>query len=518
MNFFSSSTAVKNSTNESVPKPYQLVTPDADDAAALRELEISRYKWNAFLRSKTGLWEEQWLWDNRNSPVQTSGPLRKKFLQMFNSKVKMRKKIKALIRAGVPPELRGKVWSCCAGSNVKKALASPDEQYSALLPKLHKLSGSSISADIEKDLLRTFPDRITSIDSPFIVSLRNVLHAYALRNHRIGYCQSMNYLCGLLLLHMDEETSFWTLAALIEDILPPNYYSASLLGGRIDQQVFQSCLAWKLPKVYEVLRSTNTMLEPVICPWFLCLFVNVIPLYSVCRIWDCLFWEGSTVLFRIGLTMVKSKSYELLEAKDFIGVYSILKLSLQPSSCSFVLEHAPDTTGSTVTRRNSLDDSHIAAHSLSGSSATMSDSEFLMQSAFGYRWLRSVPQSKVDELRKRFLVLLTESDEAREHEYAQTASKAVEAQGEEDCEARESRSFSRAFSSAMSFLKPTNSSKTTEDSCGNPAAPKVGDDNDASRSGSNSPMRKPKQNRKSQLLLQYVYVFMLPSFFSAINP
>eukprot|EP01033_Poteriospumella_lacustris_P019667 gene19667-14280_t len=69
---------------------------------------------------------------------------------------------------------------------------------------------------------------------------------------------------------MDEEPAFWTLSALIEDILPPNYYSASLLGGRIDQQVFQSCLAWKLPKIYEVFRNTNTMLEPVICPWFLC--------------------------------------------------------------------------------------------------------------------------------------------------------------------------------------------------------------------------------------------------------
>ncbi len=48
----------------------------------------------------------------------------------------------------------------------------------------------------------------------------------------------MNYLAGLLLFHMPvEEQAFWTLATLIEDILPPNYYSPSLLGGRIDQQV-----------------------------------------------------------------------------------------------------------------------------------------------------------------------------------------------------------------------------------------------------------------------------------------
>lgn len=432
MFLFSSGSSAKPSVPTRHTRPYMFVNPDDDDSAAQKELEAARLRWNSLVTKYSNVWDEQWLWDNRNSPLQSSGPLRKKFLQMFNSKVKMRKRIKSLIRGGVPPEFRGNVWSSCAGSNTKKALASPDEQYQVLLTKIHRLDGTSIAVDIEKDLLRTFPDRIATTDTEFISSLRNVLYAYAVRNNRIGYCQSMNYLCGLLLLHMDEEPAFWTLSALIEDILPPNYYSASLLGGRIDQQVFQSCLAWKLPKIYEVFRNTNTMLEPVICPWFLCLYVNVIPLYAVCRIWDCLFWEGSTVLFRIGLTMIKSKSHELLRARDFITIYGILKNSAQPSSCSFVLERAPDSisgSSSGTTRRTLTDDGSGGSLSHSGSntsfSSSMSDGEFLIQSAFGYRWLKSVPQSKVDELRKRFLELMTISEDLREKERIDTRNKSL---------------------------------------------------------------------------------------------
>jgi hypothetical protein len=45
--------------------------------------------------------------------------------------------------------------------------------------------------------------------------LRNVLVAYSWKNTRVGYCQSMNYLCALLLLIMEEEEAFWFLSILV---------------------------------------------------------------------------------------------------------------------------------------------------------------------------------------------------------------------------------------------------------------------------------------------------------------
>jgi hypothetical protein len=398
---------------------------EEDYQTAMNEVEVQRAKWTRFLRNKKDIWSETWLWNRKERTDFSDKMLKKKFLQIFSSKVKTQKRVKMLIRGGVPPELRGKVWWACSGAGEKMATAAPEEKYEAMLQRIDTLSGTSIGNDIEKDLLRTFPERINAGDTGTIDKLRRVLRAYALRCPEIGYCQSMNYLCALLLLHMCEEQAFWAFCALIEDVLPPDYFTPSLIGGRVDQQVFQSCIAWKLPKVYSVFKDTNTMLEPIICPWFLCLYINVLPLSVVCRIWDCMFWEGNVVLFRIGLSLIKSKADAIIKANDFVAIYMVLKIS-NNKTYSFELENR-DSSGNTAgggelggsgsgTQQpgspNRLSYKGNSPHaSMTGLDAfdvigSISRAEHLISSAFGYRWLKSVPKAKVEVLREKFLRLL----------------------------------------------------------------------------------------------------------------
>jgi len=56
-------------------------------------------------------------------------------------------------------------------------------------------------------------------------ALRRVLHAYAIRNSVLGYCQSLNFVVGFLLAALDcsEEEAFWLLVALAESIVPGYY-------------------------------------------------------------------------------------------------------------------------------------------------------------------------------------------------------------------------------------------------------------------------------------------------------
>ena len=66
-----------------------------------------------------------------------------------------------------------------------------------------------------------------------IVPLRNVLCTYTKRNPTVGYCQGMNFIVGRLLRFMKEEEAFWTLAMIVETILPLDYYS-NMVGVLID--------------------------------------------------------------------------------------------------------------------------------------------------------------------------------------------------------------------------------------------------------------------------------------------
>jgi hypothetical protein len=51
---------------------------------------------------------------------------------------------------------------------------------------------------VETDIKRNETNR------SFLGALRRILLAYAVRNRDVGYCQSMNFLVGVLFIHADE--------------------------------------------------------------------------------------------------------------------------------------------------------------------------------------------------------------------------------------------------------------------------------------------------------------------------
>lgn len=225
--------------------------------------------------------------------------------------------LRSLIRKGIPPALRPKVWRAVSGV-MKKRSTVPDTYYQDLIDAV---SGRETSAtrQIDHDLGRTFPGH-PAIDSPQgQATLRRILTGYSFRDSRVGYCQGMNYVAASLLLVMkNEEEAFWMLAVLLENILLHDSYSENLYGCHVEQRVFKDLFKKKCPRLSAHLDSIDFDVSLVTTEWFLCLFSKSLPSESTMRVWDVLFNEGANTLFRVALAFFMMKEEDLLRAR-YVG-------------------------------------------------------------------------------------------------------------------------------------------------------------------------------------------------------
>lgn len=149
---------------------------------------------------------------------------------------------------------------------------------------------------------------------PVAFNLTNILLLFYFT---VGYCQGMNYVAGLLLLvTKDEESAFWLLKTLTDKILP-DYYAPNIPGLITDVRVLSELIKTKCSMVHKHVESFSMPWELALSKWFMCLYSDVLPIETVLRIWDCLFYEGSKILIRVALTLVIQRQNEILMTDEF---------------------------------------------------------------------------------------------------------------------------------------------------------------------------------------------------------
>ena len=317
-------------------------------------------------------------------------------------------KVKRYVRKGIPPEFRGAAWWYYARG--PRELAKNPFIYRELMERVE--NGDLTDNDrehIERDLHRTFPDNVrfkpdpttmhdaqagagggtavkegsnlknevsatsseTTVtgspesatkkkkrhtdepETPILQSLRRVLQAFAVHKPEVGYCQSLNFIAGLLLLFLSKEDSdlheaepkAFILLHIITTQHLPNTHGVSLEGANIDIGVLMSCIRDSLPAIWNKLDDQKELnaigaaatmaggigglrlptVSLATTAWFMSLFVGTLPIESVLRVWDCLFLDGSKTLFRIALAIFKAGEPEILKVSDPMEIFQVVQ-------------------------------------------------------------------------------------------------------------------------------------------------------------------------------------------------
>ena len=237
-----------------------------------------------------------------------------------------RRLLRGPVMNGVPAEFRPFVWPLLCG--VAKARAAKGEHVFPAL--LQRSEGRDRNQELELDLDRTFPghpllDKESAHGAEGIAALHRVLNSYALYNPAVGYCQSMNFIVGILLI-MDvrEEDAFWIISH-ISDSLLPNHFAPPMLGAQVDNKLFSQLLRKHLPRLAAHLDTLGMDPGMVCGQWFLCIFCNRMPCETVARVWDAVFCKGPQTIFQVALAIFKLCEDKLMACDDMGRAIQLLR-------------------------------------------------------------------------------------------------------------------------------------------------------------------------------------------------
>jgi hypothetical protein len=233
------------------------------------------------------------------------------------------KSFRSLVRDGIPDTWRGLIWQISCGSIYIKMLKEQDNYYANILEK-NKGQTSQATEEIDKDIHRSLPEHPYFQNEEGILALQRVLTAYSWHNPTVGYCQSMNIVAAMLLLTMTEESAFYTMITICE-ILMPQYYNRLMIGSIVDQGIFEDLIAEKLPVLSKHLNRLEVPIAPITMPWFLLLYVGVLPVDASLRVLDNFFVNGVKFLFKIGLALMKLNQKQLLQIDEGGQLAQMLK-------------------------------------------------------------------------------------------------------------------------------------------------------------------------------------------------
>ncbi|XP_026171165.1 TBC1 domain family member 12-like isoform X1 [Mastacembelus armatus] len=233
---------------------------------------------------------------------------------------------------GLPPSVRGRIWSLAIGNELNITaelyeifLSRAKEKWTSLSDTEDGASLAEPSVElITQDISRTFPSLcVFQKGGPYHNLLRNILGAYTCYRPDVGYVQGMSSIAAVLILNMGEAEAFISFSNLINRPCQLAFY-------RVDHQLmcryfrtFQVFLEETLPRLFLHFQSLGLSPDLYLMDWILSLYTKPLPLDVACRVWDLYFRDGEEFLFRAALGILRLFQDVLLHM-DLISVAQFL--------------------------------------------------------------------------------------------------------------------------------------------------------------------------------------------------
>ncbi|NWU91883.1 TBC12 protein, partial [Upupa epops] len=251
------------------------------------------------------------------------------------------RRVRELWWQGLPPSVRGKVWSLAVGNELnitpelyKIFLSRAKERWKSFSETNSENdvedAGASVADReaslelIKLDISRTFPSLyIFQKGGPYHDLLHSVLGAYTCYRPDVGYVQGMSFIAAVLILNLEEADAFIAFANLLNKPCQLAFF-------RVDHSMmlkyfaaFEVFFEENLPKLFLHFKSYSLTPDIYLIDWIFTLYSKSLPLDLACRVWDVFCRDGEEFLFRTGLGILRLYEDILLQM-DFIHIAQFL--------------------------------------------------------------------------------------------------------------------------------------------------------------------------------------------------
>ncbi|XP_070782985.1 TBC1 domain family member 12-like [Enoplosus armatus] len=243
------------------------------------------------------------------------------------------RRVRDLWWGGLPPSVRGRVWSLAVGNELNITAELYEIFLSREREKWRNLSGTetddgaSLADSLEiitRDISRTFPSLcVFQKGGPYHDLLQSILGAYTCYRPDVGYVQGMSSIAAMLILNMDDVEAFISFSNLINRPCQLAFY-------RVEHQLmlryfgaFQVFFEETLPLLFLHFQSSGLTPDLYLMDWILSLYTKPLPLDVASRVWDVFFRDGEEFLFRTALGILKLYQ-DVLMHMDLISIAQFL--------------------------------------------------------------------------------------------------------------------------------------------------------------------------------------------------